>query len=282
MRFADFSFPHLTAAISPCPNDMAIFGAWILGRGKMLVDMRTLFAFADVDELNQAAAEKKFDLIKVSAAQALRCSMEYAILSCGGAFGTEHGPKLVSANPEPTLRTIAVPGLTTTAATLLRRAMALSAELLPMRYDLIVSAVREGRVDAGLLIHESALLLDRYGLHCLLDLGGWWFDQTQGLPLPLGCILGRRSLGKGVLRIVEQQIRSSLMFGQAHPQAVRPLIQAMAQELDDHVLDAHIHAYVNEYSRDMGDRGRLALDRLSAFASEIGEFPSGSAFVSEC
>lgn len=269
MTTAFVSPPYLTAAISPCPNDIAIFGGWILGQGATTLGTQALFAFADVEELNQAAVENKYDLIKVSASQALRCTKEYEILSCGGAFGLEHGPKLVSAKPNPLVHTIAVPGLMTTAATLLRRALTSPAKLLPMRYDLIVSAVLEGRVNAGLLIHESALLLDQYGLHCLLDLGRWWSKQTHGLPLPLGCILGRRALGKEVLQAVEQQIRSSLVFGLTHPDAVRPLIRAMAQELDDQVLNAHIHAYVNDYSRDMGQRGRLALNRLAAFASVI-------------
>ncbi len=269
MTTAFIAPPYLTAAISPCPNDIAIFGGWILGQGAITVGMQALFAFADVEELNQAAVENKFDLIKVSAAQALRCTEGYEILSCGGAFGLKHGPKLVSAKANPLLHTIAVPGLMTTAATLLRRALTSSAKLIPMRYDLIVPAVRESRVNAGLLIHESALLLDQYGLHCLLDLGEWWSNQTNGLPLPLGCILGRRDLGKMVLQAVEQQIRSSLEFGQTHPDAVRPLIQSMAQELDDQVLNAHIHAYVNDYSQDMGARGRLALNRLATFISAI-------------
>lgn len=251
----------VSVAVSPCPNDTAIFGSWILGQGKQFPAVRASFAWADVEELNQAAAQGKHDVVKVSAAQALRLRERHVILSSGGAFGLEHGPKLVSRNTATPPRVIAVPGLQTTAVTLLLRAME-GAELVPMRYDLIVNAVLTAQVDAGLLIHESALLLDHYGLHCLLDLGRWWSERTGGLPLPLGCILGRRALGGELLKTVELQIRASLDHFRARPEAVRPLIKALAQEMDDAVLDAHIRAYVNDFSRDMGQRGREALAAL--------------------
>ncbi len=251
----------ISVAVSPCPNDTAIFGSWVLGQGKQLPDVRASFVWADVEELNQAAAQGRHDVVKVSAAQALRLREHHAILSSGGAFGLKHGPKLVARTTKTPPAVIAVPGLHTTAATLLRRAMA-DVELVPMRYDLVVNAVLTARVDAGLLIHESALLLDQYGLHCLLDLGRWWSKWTGGLPLPLGCILGRRSLGEDFLGAVELQIRASLDHYQARPDAVRPLIKALAQVRDDAVLDAHIRAYVNAFSRDMGQRGREALAAL--------------------
>jgi len=238
-----------------------------MGQVPPMPDIVSSFVWADVEELNQAASQIKYDVIKVSAAQALRLQDSYAILSSGGAFGVKHGPKLVSLNPRTIPRTIAVPGLMTTATTLLRRAMPATVELIPMRYDLIVNAVQQFRVDAGLLIHESALLLDEYGMHCLLDMGRWWSDQTNGLPLPLGCILGRRSLATKILELVERQIRSSLDHAQEHPESIRPLIKAMAQEVDDRVLDAHIQAYVNEMSRNMGQCGRQALAKLEVLIS---------------
>lgn len=251
----------ISVAVSPCPNDTAIFGSWILGQGQQLEALRASFVWADVEELNIAAAQGRHAVIKVSAAQALRLRENYAILSSGGAFGLFHGPKLVSRKTEIPPRVIAVPGLHTTAVTLLQRAMG-TVELVPMRYDLIVNAVLTAQVDAGLLIHESALLLEQYGLHCLLDLGRWWAERTGGLPLPLGCILGQRSLGGSFLAEVEWQIRASLEHFHSRPEAVRPLIKALAREIDDAVLDAHIRAYVNDFSRDMGQRGREALAAL--------------------
>lgn len=260
----------LKVAISPCPNDTYIFGSWVLGLGRQEIGIRASFVWADIDELNQGAMRRQWDVIKVSAAQALRLVNDYVILSSGGAFGLEHGPKLVARKPDVRLRTIAVPGLQTSAATLLRRTMEKPAELIPMRYDLIVHAVQGSRADAGLLIHESALLLERYGLHCLLDLGQWWRELTGGLPLPLGCILGRRSLGKETLDVVERQIRASIEHASEHPQAVMPLIAALAQEVDATVINAHIDAYVNDFSLDMGQKGRRALERFGALTATSG------------
>lgn len=261
----------LTVAVSPCPNDTFIFGAWVLGQCPPLPERTVSFVWEDVQMLNEAAVRKKHDVIKVSAAQALDLLEDYAVLPAGGAFSKVHGPKLVAAcvPPSGSVRTIAVPGLGTTAAALLRQAWTEPAELIPVRYDRIVDMVRRGEVDAGLLIHESALLSDRYGLSCILDLGRWWEGQTGGLPLPLGCILGRRTLGAETLEQVAGQIQTSLSHASHAPDAVWPLVQALAQELDDEVLWTHIRTYVNHYSRDMGDEGLRALECLGGMTRRV-------------
>jgi 1,4-dihydroxy-6-naphthoate synthase len=256
----------LTVAVSPCPNDTFIFGAWVLGQCAPLPDQTTSFIWEDVQVLNEAAVQRAYDVIKVSAAQALELLDDYALLPAGGAFSKVHGPKLVtsptSLTPSGAPRTIAVPGLGTTAAALLRRAWSEPAELIPVRYDRIVDMVLRGEVDAGLLIHESALLLDRYGLSCILDLGRWWDERTGGLPLPLGCILGRRTLKPETLERITAQIQASLNHAFHAPDSIWPLVRALAQELDDEVLQAHIRTYVNHYSRDMGEEGARALECL--------------------
>jgi 1,4-dihydroxy-6-naphthoate synthase len=254
--------PLTTVAISPCPNDTFIFGSWILGQCKSWLSGRAAFVWADVQELNESAKYGRYDVVKVSAAQALNLRDQYTILGAGGAFGCEHGPKLVRATNCTSPRSIAVPGMQTTAVTLLKRAWPEPAELVPVRYDRIVELVCRGRVDAGLLIHESALLLHEYGLECLLDLGQWWRDRTGGLPLPLGCIIARKSLGQNVLQSVERQIQASLDQAHCSSQSVWPLVQAMAQEMDNAVLRAHIQAYVNAFSRNMGQEGQEALVAL--------------------
>ena len=254
----EFSVP-LTVAVSPCPNDTFIFGAWVLGQCPRVLRRDASFAWEDVQVLNEAAAQGVFDVVKVSAAQALNLLEDYEILSSGGAFSTIHGPKLVAAIGTVDPKTIAVPGMQTTAVAVLGQAWSRPAELVPVRYDRIVEIVQQGKVDAGLLIHESALLLDRYGLSCLLDLGRWWRERTNGLPLPLGCILGRRNLGEETLVMVGRQIQASLNHATLAQESIWPLVQALAQELDEEVLQKHIRTYVNHFSRDMGLEGREAL-----------------------
>ncbi|WP_457570956.1 MqnA/MqnD/SBP family protein, partial [Desulfovulcanus sp.] len=182
----------LTIAISPCPNDSYIFGAWVLGLAGDIEGHRSRFFWHDVEALNEEAENQRFDVVKVSAVQALKLEADYHILRCGGAFGLEHGPKLValteqapktdrknggigqyehSALGAQRFQRIAVPGLKTTAFFLLKAALEYGFEPVPMLFDQIVEAVLKQKVDAGLVIHETALVYDHYGLDLILDLG---------------------------------------------------------------------------------------------------------------
>lgn len=256
----------LTVAVSPCPNDSFIFGAWVLGHVPPFSGRDCRFFWHDVQELNRGALTDTWDLTKVSAATALRLGDSHAILSCGGAFGLEHGPKLVVREDwQGTPRTIAVPGLDTTAMLVLRGALEHDFTPVPMIFDRIVEAVRTGQADAGLLIHETALIYDRYQLKLRLDLGAWWREHTKGLPLPLGCIVIRRALGDNLRAAMEESIKASILQARKHPHVVRPLVAALAQELDSATLDQHIAAYVNDFSQDMGQDGLAALNTLQTF-----------------
>lgn len=260
----------LTVAVSPCPNDTFIFGAWVLGlAGADSPEAR--FSWADVEELNESAAAGRFDVVKMSAATGIAVEDVYEILPCGGAFGTGAGPKLVT-RPDVSqpFETIAVPGLNTTAYTVLGAALEYPFKAVPMLFSDIAGAVAEGRVDAGLLIHETALVPERYGLKLDLDLGAWWHEHHDGIPLPLGVIGVRRSLGPHVRDAVASTIRASLMVARNRGEAVRPLIKAFARELDDATLDAHIAAYVDDFSLDMGQPGQQALASLRTAARILG------------
>ncbi|MDQ7831769.1 MAG: MqnA/MqnD/SBP family protein [Desulfovibrionaceae bacterium] len=267
---------RLTVAVSPCPNDTAIFGAWMLGR---VPDAPPAdFVFLDVENLNEAALSGRFDIIKVSAAVGLEVGETCRILPAGAAFGLCVGPKLavpqgLAGDRRPD--TVIVPGLLTTAARLLRAALAdpavaalpgipgPDAAFLPVRYDRVAETAARGHA-AALLIHETALAPQRHGLRTILDLGRWWDEKTGGLPVPLGVIVGRTRLGEKTLRAAARSIRRSLETALADPAAVLPLISALAVEKDGGVVTAHIKAYVNDLSRDMGASGEKALAALAA------------------
>jgi 1,4-dihydroxy-6-naphthoate synthase len=265
---------NLTVAISPCPNDTWIFGAWILGLvGHEPPDAG--FAFLDVETLNRAAMRGEFDVVKVSSAAALDLGKTYRILPSGAAFGLGAGPKLVAAKDfSGPVKTIAVPGVRTTALAVTRAALAdpgaqagpllpsRDAELLPMRYDAIVPAIQAGRVDAGLLIHETALVFETHGLKKILDLGEWWAAHTSGSPLPLGCIIAKKALGRDMLEDIADRIRRSIQAARENPEAVMPLIRSLAQEFDEDTLARHIETYVNDMSVEMGATGAKALTEL--------------------
>ena len=278
--------PTLSVAISPCPNDVVIFGAWILGRVG-LPHTRATFAFEDVETLNEAAQAGTYDIVKVSAAMAAPLAADYAVLPSGAAFGFGAGPKLVvGKNFSGRPRTVAVPGLRTTAATLLRAALAADdpalpppdAAFVPVRYDAIVEAVCSGQAEAGLLIHETALAAADHGLRLILDLGQWWAGHLPDVPVPLGVILAKKSLGETRLAALGELLRQSLLAARAEPGRVAPLARLLAREKNEAVITAHIRAYVGELSLSMGETGARALSRLAALAemAKSGHFPPGS------
>ena len=261
-------------AISPCPNDVTIFGALLLGRVG-LPGLRVEFAFEDVETLNEAALAGAYDVVKISAAMAAPLAGAYDVLPAGAAFGFGAGPKLVvkkgfTGRP----RSVAVPGLRTTAATLLRAALAAGnpdlpppdAAFVPVRYDEIVEAVRSGRTEAGLLIHETALAAASHGLELVLDLGAWWHTRIPDSPVPLGVIVAKKSLGATRLAALGQVLRQSLAMARAEPELVAPLVRLFARERDEAVIAAHIRAYVGDLSLDMGPTGRTALAALAQMA----------------
>lgn len=262
----------LSSAISPCPNDTFIFGALALG----LIDPGPFaggaFDYADVEALNEAAGRGGPDVVKVSAAAAGTLLDRYAVLDAGAALGFGCGPLLLTGEARPLESLgearIAVPGLATTAAALLRLTGLFRGEFLPMRYDRIMPALASGEIGAGVVIHESRFTYPDYGLTLGLDLGRWW-EETTGAPLPLGVILLRRDrLDRAPT--VEDWIRASLDFARAHPQALTAFIADKAQEIAPEVIDRHIRMFVTDFSRSLGGVGRSALLRLF---SENGRTP---------
>jgi 1,4-dihydroxy-6-naphthoate synthase len=258
----------LHIALSPCPNDTFIFGAWVLGNIPEIPGYCSRFVWEDIQQLNEDAQKGDFDIIKVSAVQALRLTRTYTILPYGGAFGLEHGPKLVARPGVKNPRRIAVPGMLTTAACLLKAALGYSFEPVPLRFDQEIAALNGGTVDAALLIHETALVYRDYGLDLLLDLGKWWQGTSGNLPLPLGVIIIRKDREEQLFSLVADQIGASLGYAHAHSLTVMPFIQAMAQEMNSKTLEEHIRAYVNTFSLHAGDRGQAALAHLQGLMTD--------------
>jgi 1,4-dihydroxy-6-naphthoate synthase len=187
-------------AFSPCPNDTFVFHAWVHGllEGAPSLDV----TYADIDVTNTAAERGEFDVVKVSYAALPWLLDRYALLPSGGALGRGCGPLVLTRGDVSSLdgRTVAVPSERSTAYLLFR----LWAEgQRPNRIDIvpftsIMPGVRDGRYDAGLVIHEARFTYPSYGLHSLVDLGAWWESDT-GLPIPLGAILARRDLDTAAL-----------------------------------------------------------------------------------
>jgi len=262
----------LELAFSPCPNDTFIFHAWT--HDLIPGAPATNVTFADVDVTNTAAEQGRFDVVKVSYAALPWLLDRYRLLPCGGALGRGCGPLVLSADDRSDLdgARVAVPGERTTAYLLMRLWAAgqspASIEVIP--FAEIMPGVRDGRFDAGLVIHEARFTYPRYGLRALADLGEWW-EQSTGHPIPLGAILARRELDAAALTDV---LRASVDYAFAHPDASADFVAAHADELDPEVQRQHIALYVNSFSRDLGEEGYAAIELLLGRAREAGLVPA--------
>lgn len=265
----------LTLGYSPCPNDTFIFHALTHGRiplGELAFRER----LEDVETLNRLALEGALELTKVSYHALGHLRERYALLRSGGALGRGCGPLVVSPRPctmeELKGRRIAIPGQLTTANLLLQLYDEGYENLLILPFDQIMGALRNGRAEAGVIIHESRFTYPQHGLTRVKDLGQWWEEDT-GLPIPLGGILARRDLGTELIGRVDAALRRSLEYAFAHPAEARSYIRAHAQELSTEVIDSHIGLYVNDFSVDLGDEGEQAIATLFERAEARGIIP---------
>ncbi|GAA3780489.1 1,4-dihydroxy-6-naphthoate synthase [Streptomyces chiangmaiensis] len=280
----------LRIAYSPCPNDTFVFDAWAHGRvpGAPALDV----TFADIDITNGMAERGEFDVLKVSYAVLPYVLDEYALLPCGGALGRGCGPLVLTREPGTggtsqlersrelgglTGRTVAVPSEKSTAYLLFRLWAADTVpgdvgEIVVMPFHEIMPAVRDGKVDAGLVIHEARFTFQNYGLHKLADMGEHWEDTT-GLPIPLGAIIAKRSLGADTLKLLADSARTSVRAAWDDPEASRAYVMEHAQEMDPAVADQHIGLYVNEFTADLGEDGYAAVRGLLTRAAAEGLVP---------
>lgn len=247
--------------ISPCPNDTFMFDGWLNHHLEGAVEVEC--SYFDIEELNQKALAHIPDLTKISSAILPLIDDEYELLDSGSALGRGNGPLLVKRRGyDRPLRRVAVPGLHTTACALMRRLHPEVEELHPRLFSEIAEAVERGEYDGGVLIHEGRFVYQRRDLELVSDLGLEWEEQL-GLPLPLGSIVVRRSLGKELKQRVEQTLRKSIEFAFDNPTLSRDYIKRHAQELDDEVIDKHISLFVNHYSLSLGDEGHRAIEELT-------------------
>lgn len=272
---------ELNIAFSPCPNDTFIFHA--LAHGLVPDAPKLNITYADIDITNGLAAEGLGpEVMKISYAALPWVLEQYKLLPCGGALGRGCGPLLLTAGGAQSLkrpdllagRRVAVPSERSTAYLLFRLWAAQNVpggigEIVVMPFHEIMPAVRDGLIDAGLVIHEARFTYSSYGLHMLTDLGSWWESDT-GLPIPLGAIIARRDLDTDA---ITKWIRESLQYAWDHPTDSRDYVLSHAQELSPEVAKSHIDLYVNEFSMSLGDSGYAAISALLDRAATEGLVP---------
>jgi 1,4-dihydroxy-6-naphthoate synthase len=246
---------------SPCPNDTFIFDAMLHGK----VDTEGLefeVFMEDVEALNRRAFAGELAITKLSYHAFAHLTEQYTLLDAGSALGNNCGPLLIAKKPlteaEVNAARIAIPGKMTTANFLLSMAFPAAKNKTEVLFSDVEDAVLENRADAGLIIHENRFTYQQKGLVKIMDLGEHW-EQTTGLPIPLGGIVVQRSLPAEDQAKINRVMRRSVEYAFAHPSEVMPFVRAHAQAMDDAVMQAHIDLYVSQFTVDLGTRGRAAI-----------------------
>jgi 1,4-dihydroxy-6-naphthoate synthase len=260
---------ELTLGFSPCPNDTFIFDAMVNDK----IDTKGLTfktQLEDVETLNKWAIQGKLAITKLSFGVYQKVKDQYELLNSGSALGRGCGPLLIARKdiPQDRIRDcrIAIPGENTTANLLFSIAFPEAKNKEVLLFSDIENAVLDGRVDAGVIIHENRFTYQQRGLVKIIDLGEYW-ESTTGSPIPLGGIFIRKDVPEHIRQQVDQIIHESLQYSFKHYPQLSSYVTEHAQEMDEKVMRQHIDLYVNDFSLDLGKAGKAAVDRLMSVYS---------------
>jgi len=263
----------LTLGFSPCPNDTFIFDALVNNK----IDTEGFefdVVLADVETLNQWALEGKLDITKLSFPAFFRSLSNYTLLNAGSALGKGVGPLLITDSPQElsdediNQASVALPGIHTTANLLFSYAYPEATDKKFMIFSAIEEALINKEIDLGVIIHENRFTYHQKGLHKVKDLGEYWEEKME-LPIPLGGIAINQSIKRSAAIKVNELIRKSLDFAFKNYPAIPGYVKQHSQEMSEEVMRQHIDLYVNNYSLDLGDDGKLAIESLHEVFLEL-------------
>lgn len=227
----------------------------------------------DIETLNTRALNHELDVTAISA-HTYAYLKNYTILRCGASFGLNYGPVIISKKritiPELTHATIAIPGRMTSAYLISKIALGNFPDV-QMPFQMIPNAVREGRVDAGLVIHEAQIAFSSYGLSKVLDLGRWWNDVTNGLPVPLGInVASSKTMSYFQIKEFERLFKDSILYGLNHFDEALGYAMTYSRDQSREVISKFIAMYVNSLTIDMGMEGVTSIRTMFELGSKKG------------
>jgi len=265
-----------TICIAHSPDSDDAFMFYALAKGKIDTgEFEFVHELDDIEALNQAALEGKYEVSAVSIHAYAYLHERYALLTSGASMGEGYGPILVSSVPFSTDQlsehSIGVPGERTSALLALKLFQP-DFEYRVIPFDQIIPSVQRKEVDAGLVIHEGQLTYLGDGLHKVLDVGEWWL-KTTGLPLPLGGNVIRRDLGEDTIHLVSRLIKESIQYGLSHREEALAYALQFGRGLDFGQADEFVGMYVNERTLDYGEDGKKAVQLLLDRGHEAGIIP---------
>ncbi len=273
----------LSLAFSTCPNDTFIFDA-IVNHKIDTENLKFDIQLADVEELNKLAISNKIDITKLSYHAYLYAQNNYKLLNSGSALGYGNGPLLISKRKiypnEISQLSIAIPGINTTANLLLSIAYPNAKNKKPYLFSDIETAVLDSEVDAGLIIHENRFTYQNKGLKKIIDLGEFWETETKQ-AIPLGGIVINRAIPHEIQVKFNKILRKSIEYAFANPKSSYNYIKQYAQEMNEEVMYKHINLYVNNFTIDLGEKGKNAIKTLynKALEQKVISFINDDIFV---
>ena len=263
-----------TVRIGHSPDSDDAFMFYALAKGLIPTDpFEIVHVVEDIETLNRRALAAELEVTAISVHAYAYVAKDYALMPCGASIGDRYGPLVVSKTPMETLegKRIAIPGKMTTAyLTLSLFQPNFEAEVRP--FDKILDAVQKDEVDAGLIIHEGQLTYAREGLHKIVDLGEWWYEET-GLPLPLGANVIRRNLGPEKIQKITTLLKQSIQYSLDHRAGGLEYAMTYARDMETALADKFVGMYVNDYTLDYGDKGRTGVRELLHRGNAAGIIP---------
>lgn len=272
----------ITLGHSPDPDDAFMFYA--IAQNKIdLRGYRFEHRLEDIQTLNERALRGELHISAISIHAYAYVSEKYALLPCGASMGDGYGPVLVRKIPSTKPQTpneevdpraylrdcvIAVPGRMTSAFLALQLYLGEFKHVV-VPFDQIFETVNDGRSDAGLIIHEGQLTYANAGFEKIVDLGEWWKQKTD-LPLPLGGNVIRKDIARDVRHDLVQILRTSVDYALTHRQPAVAHSLPYARDMDATLADKFIGMYVNDFTRDYGEKGRNAIRTFLGDAQQAG------------
>jgi 1,4-dihydroxy-6-naphthoate synthase len=260
---------EISVGHTPDSDDAFMFYAMLTGKIRS-PDFIVKHVIGDIEELNKKASNPELDVTAVSV-HACAYIPNYTILRSGGSFGLGYGPIVISKKmiPIDNLKKskIAIPGKMTSAFLLLQLMIG-KFDYVEMNFEKIPKAVLEGKVDAGLVIHETQLSYDQENLTKILDVGEWWDKTTNGLPVPLGINVISDRLGLDIIKKFDNYLRESIIYALSHVEEAIDYAMQYSRGKPRSLIEKFVKMYVNETTIDMGESGEKAIRHLFEMARE--------------
>ncbi|MCP4896695.1 MAG: ABC transporter substrate-binding protein [bacterium] len=230
----------------------------------------------DIESLNREAFNGTYEVTAVSIHAYAHLDERYGLLGSGASMGDGYGPVLIAnqrlSEKDLVSGTVAVPGDLTSAALALKLWNP-SLSTIPVPFDEIGEAVKSGKVDAGVIIHEGQLTWKDEGFEAIVDLGKWWAEENDGLPLPLGGNVIRRDLGEEMIAKVARLLHASIAHSLENREKALEYALQFGRGLSAEKADRFVGMYVNELTLDYGERGRKGMQLFLERAHSEGLIP---------